>query len=68
MEYKTEVPGMYKVTEGIVINKDNDALMKYKARKKAMLQKDHKINTLEQRVDELARKLDMINSMLLIQK
>lgn len=30
---KTEVPGIYKVCDGILINKDNEALSAYKRRK-----------------------------------
>ena len=33
MAKKTAIPGIYKVSEGILINKDNDALRAYKARK-----------------------------------
>jgi hypothetical protein len=30
---KTEIAGVYKVSEGILINKDNEALRAYKSRK-----------------------------------
>ena len=33
-EEKTEIPGIYKVGEGVLINKDNDGLKGYKARKR----------------------------------
>lgn len=33
MEQKTEVPGIYKAEEGVLINKDNLALQAYKNRK-----------------------------------
>lgn len=33
MERKTEVPGIYKAEEGVLINKDNLALQAYKNRK-----------------------------------
>lgn len=33
MEQKTDVPGLYKVAEGIIINKDNTALQMYKQKK-----------------------------------
>lgn len=33
MEQKTEIPGIYKVEEGILVNKDNLALQAYKNRK-----------------------------------
>lgn len=61
---KTEVPGIYKVQEGILVNKDNDALMKYKARRNALLQKENKINTLETKVDALTADMDEIKNLL----
>jgi len=33
MDQKTEVSGIYKVREGVLINKDNDALKIYKNKK-----------------------------------
>jgi hypothetical protein len=33
---KTEVPGIYKVGEGVLINKDNEGLKGYKAQKKRL--------------------------------
>lgn len=33
MEQKTDVPGLYKVSEGIIINKDNIGLDAYKKKK-----------------------------------
>jgi hypothetical protein len=41
MEQKTEVSGIYKVAEGILINKDNTALQAYKAQKNKMRQIDN---------------------------
>lgn len=43
MEKKTEINGIYKVTEGILINKDNTSLQAYKKRKKQA----NKLKTLE---------------------
>ena len=42
MEQKTEVSGIYKVREGVLINKDNDALKIYKHKK-----------AKERRIDEI---------------
>ncbi len=42
MEQKTDVPGLYKVSEGIIINKDNEALKIYKNKK-----------ARERRIDEI---------------
>jgi hypothetical protein len=49
MELKTNVPGIYKVGEGVLINKDNDALIAYKYRK----QKEQKIDCMEKEVLQL---------------
>jgi hypothetical protein len=46
METKTAVPGIYKVTEGILINKDNEALEAYKKRKG----RDKKLDALEEEI------------------
>lgn len=42
MEQKTDVPGLYKVSEGVIINKDNTALQIYKNKK-----------AKERRIDEI---------------
>lgn len=42
MEQKTEVSGIYKVREGVLINKDNEALKIYKNKK-----------ARERRIDEI---------------
>jgi hypothetical protein len=42
MEQKTDVPGLYKVAEGIIINKDNNSLLAYRKRKNR-----------ERRIDEI---------------
>jgi hypothetical protein len=46
METKTAVPGIYKVTEGILINKDNEALEAYRKRKS----RDKKLDALEEEI------------------
>lgn len=61
---KTEVPGIYKVSEGILVNRDNDALQEYKARKNALRQKDSKINSLEKKVDTLSAQMSEITDLL----
>lgn len=61
---KTEVPGIYKVSEGILVNRDNDALQQYKTRKKALRQKDNKINSLEKKVDSLTDQINEITTLL----
>lgn len=60
MEKKTEVPGIYKVDEGILLNKDNDALRAYKMKKA----KDLKINSMEKEMSALREDLDEIKQLL----
>lgn len=60
VEMKTEVPGMYKVREGIVINKDDAALKAYKKRK----QKAKRIDYLSDEVQEIRDTLNEIKEML----
>jgi hypothetical protein len=60
MEYKTDVPGMYKTTEGSIINKDNQALNLYKANR----EKAKKLQELETTVASLKEDMQEIKSLL----
>lgn len=60
MEAKTDIPGLYKTSEGYLINKDNEALKAYKVRK----QKDAKVNELEQKIDSLSGDIAEIKNIL----
>lgn len=62
----TVVPGIYKVCEGILINKDNEGLQAYKKRK----QKDLKIDKLDEEVRALKSDISEIKEMMkeLLQK
>lgn len=60
MAQKTEIPGMYKVVEGVVINKDNEALKLYKAKK----QRERKLEEIEQVVGSLRTDINEIKSIL----
>ena len=60
MEQKTEIPGIYKVGEGVLINKDNTALEKYKLRRA----KEVKINQYEERLDNMESSLNEIRNLL----
>jgi hypothetical protein len=64
---KTEIPGVYKVAEGILINRDTEALDKYKKRRAMKRKTEQQINTLEQKVskiDKLESDLEEIKSLL----
>jgi len=64
---KTEIPGVYKVAEGILVNRDTEALQKYKKRRNLMRRSEEQINTLEQKVskiDKLENDLEEIKSLL----
>ena len=62
MAEKTEVPGIYKVREGILINKDNDSLKSYKKRKNREL----RFNEMDQEVTEM--KADIAEIKILLQQ
>lgn len=60
MERKTEIPGIYKVADGILINKDNASLEAYKIRK----QKDRKFIKLEEDISSLKQDMEEIKALL----
>jgi hypothetical protein len=60
MEQKTEVPGIYKVGEGVLINKDNEALRAYKMKK----EKDRKVLKLEEDICLLKNDISEIKNLL----
>ena len=64
---KTEIPGVYKVAEGILVNRDTEALQKYKKRREIKRRTEEQINTLEEKVskiDKLESDLEEIKSLL----
>jgi hypothetical protein len=64
---KTEIPGIYKVSEGVLVNKDNEALQKYRKRRDNARRTEKQINTLEEKVskiDKLETDLEEIKSLL----
>ena len=60
MEQKTEVPGIYKVTEGILINKDTEALKLYKNKK----QRERRIDEIQNDVASLKDDIQEIKQLL----
>ncbi len=65
IEIKTEVDGFVKTSTGALLNKDNDALIAYKAQKK----RNALINTLEKKCLELEQRvLYLENEMIKINK
>lgn len=60
MEQKTEIPGLYKVGEGIIINKDNDALAIYKKKKL----REHKLDSMQEEVTSLKNDINEIKELL----
>jgi hypothetical protein len=64
---KTEIPGVYKVAEGILVNRDTEALQKYKKKREIKRRTEQQINTLEQKmskIDKLESDLEEIKSLL----
>jgi hypothetical protein len=60
MERKTEVPGIYKVAEGVLINKDEEGLKAYKLRK----EKDRRLQKLEEDFSDVKNDLKEIKEFL----
>ena len=60
MDQKTEIPGIYKAGEGILINKDNTALEKYRLRRA----KESRINLYEERLDNMESSINEIKELL----
>lgn len=62
--YKTEIPGIYKAEDGVLVNRDNEALKAYKKRRESLRAKENKINTLEEKVDSLSNDIEEIKNLL----
>lgn len=60
MTSKTEIPGLYKVGEGILLNTDNDALKAYKSRKN----REKKINTIEEELHNLRNMMQELKTLI----
>jgi len=60
MEQKTEIQGIYKTSEGALINKDNEALLRYKKAK----QKNQEIENLKHDVGNIKSELSEIKELL----
>ena len=57
---KTDLPGIYKTPEGFLINKDNNALAAYKAKR----QREKEMDTLKEGVSSLKNDLQEIKDLL----
>ena len=57
---QTEIPGYFKVSEGVVVNKDNDSLRAYKMQK----MKNAQLNTMEEKVNKLESDISEIKELL----
>lgn len=57
---KTEVPGIYKIKEGVLINNDTNALAAYKKRKKNI----NKLKELENELSEMRSDIQEIKKLL----
>ena len=63
MSQKTEVSGIYKVREGVLINKDNEALQAYK-RKKLRENNINEIEIIKDNIQSLKSDLEEIKNLL----
>ena len=59
-ESKTDIPGVYRTSEGFLINKDNDSLSAYKARRR----RDKEMDVLREDVSLLKNDLQEIKDLL----
>ena len=57
---KTEVPGIYKVREGVLINTDNNSLTAYKNKKR----RDKRVDEMEQDMQIMKNDLQEIKDLL----
>ena len=57
---KTEVPGIYKVREGVLINTDNNSLAAYKNKKK----RDRRVDEMQEDIETLKNDLEEIKDLL----
>jgi len=57
---KTEVPGIYKVDEGVLINNDKEALAAYKMRK----ERERRVIKLEENLNSLSFEIREIKELL----
>jgi hypothetical protein len=62
---KTEVPGIYKKSEGVLVNADNEALMKYRKKRELRISNENRINSMEDKVDKLSNDMEEIKSLLI---
>ena len=57
---KTDRPGIYKSSDGYLINKDNEALAAYKKRKR----KEQAVDRMQEQLDELRSDISEIKDIL----
>ena len=59
-DQKTEIPGIYKTSEGVLINKDTESLRAYKTRK----MRERKIETIDSEVNTIKKDIEEIKNLL----
>lgn len=60
---KTNVPGIYKVSEGVLINTDNTSLSAYKNKKRRELMIDDMRNDMQTMKEELQEIKDLLKGL-----
>jgi hypothetical protein len=61
---KTDIPGVYKTPEGFLINKDNNALAAYKAKRVKNKNREQDLNNLKEEVSTIKNDLEEIKDLL----
>ena len=60
---KTEVPGIYKVRDGVLINTDNSSLSAYKNKKRREVMIDHMHDDMQTMKEELQEIKDLLKGL-----
>jgi hypothetical protein len=60
---KTEVPGIYKVRDGVLINTDNSSLSAYKNKKRREVMIDHMHSDMQTMKEELQEIKDLLKGL-----
>lgn len=60
IEEKTEIPGLVRASKGVLINKDNEALVAYKKRKR----KERQVDEMQADIDTLKSDIQEIKELL----
>ena len=64
IDKKTEIPGIYRTSEGFLINKDNKSLEAYKMMRSREKHKDEEITNIKEDISSLKNDMQEIKELL----